>query len=174
MTPRSSAGVISCLSDWNANQPSAPNPRHSSDDEPAKLQTDLDDAHVEIRQTRSEAANQSVIVVALFAGTEFCSEHWTDGQRDRRRDRHGERQHESEFREQAADDAGHERDRNENGGERRRRRHDGEHDLLCTENGGRARSGAHGAMAGDVLDDDDGVVDDEAGGDDQAPEASGY
>ena len=40
-----------------------------------------------------------------------------------------ERQHEAELGEQAADHARHERDRDEHGGERRRRRQHGEHDL---------------------------------------------
>ena len=57
--------------------------------------------------------------------------------------------------------------------ERRGGREHGEEHLLGAEHGGGARAEAEAALARDVLDDDDGVVDDQAGGEHQGEQASG-
>ncbi len=88
-------------------------------------------------------------------------------QRDDHRDQHGDREREREFGEQAPDDAAEEQQRREHRDQRQADRNDGEADF------GRAadrRLDARHAlleMTRDVLEHDDGVVDDEAGRDRQ-------
>jgi hypothetical protein len=67
--------------------------------------------------------------------------------------------------EETPDDATHEQDGDEYGDERGGHREDGEADLFGASHRGVEGTHALFEVAGDVLDDDDGVVDDEAGGD---------
>ena len=85
----------------------------------------------------------------------------------KRRDRHRERQRDAELAEERAGLAGQERQRHEDRGERRGGRDDREEHLLGAEHRRGARAHALGAAAHDVLEHDDGVVDDEAGGEHQ-------
>ena len=78
------------------------------------------------------------------------------GHENRDADRHGE------LMRQPSDDAAHEQHRNENSGERQRHRDDRERDFLRPVVGGAHRRLAHLHVPDDVLQHDDGVVDDEA------------
>src|SRR6185437_4585180 len=108
-----------------------------------------------------------VVGAALVAPQELAAHRRRQGQgndagnRDRRRQRH------REFTEETAEITAHEEQRNEGGYQRNGDRDDGEADLpRPLERGGDGRlTGLH--VAHDVLDHDDGVVDDEADGDGQ-------
>ena len=78
--------------------------------------------------------------------------------------------HHREFTEETADDAAHHQDGDEDRDERKAHGQDGEADFLRALEG--RRHGLHAVleMAGNVLDDDDGVVDHEAGGDGESHE----
>ena len=93
--------------------------------------------------------------------------HRRQRQRNHGRDRDGYRQRHREFAEQAPGDAPHQQQWNEHGDQRDGQRHDREADLARPRQGGLHRAHAHLAMAHDVLDHHDGVVDDEAGRHDQ-------
>ena len=82
----------------------------------------------------------------------------------------GDRQGNRKFAKEAADDVAHEEQRNENGDQRDGQRQDGEADLLGAFEGRLHRRIARLQVAGDVFNHDDGVVDDEAGGDGQGHE----
>ncbi|CUI60289.1 Uncharacterised protein [Achromobacter xylosoxidans] len=93
--------------------------------------------------------------------------HGGERQRHRQRDQDGHRQRDGEFAEQPADHVFHEQQRDQHGDQRQRQRHQGEADLPGALERGRHRAVALFAVAGDVLQHDDGVVDHEAGADGQ-------
>ncbi len=86
-------------------------------------------------------------------------------QRDRQRDHDRDRQRHRELAEQAADDAAHQQDRDEHRDQRDAHRQHGEADLAGAADRGLHARHARLDVARDVLQHDDGVVDDEAGGD---------
>ena len=98
---------------------------------------------------------------------ELGGHHRRQRQRDDRRDDDGDGQRQRELAEHAADEAGHEQQRDEHGDQRQRQRDDREADLAGAVERGLQRLGALLQVAHDVLDHDDGVVDDEAGADGQ-------
>ncbi len=93
--------------------------------------------------------------------------HRRQGQRDDGRDHHGDGERQGELAEHAPDEAAHEQQRDEHGEQRGGQRDDREPDLRGTVEGGRLDVLAVLAVPRDVLDHDDGVVDDEAGADGQ-------
>ena len=116
------------------------------------------------RRSRETARPIGLRLGAMLAAADPArGEHRHQRQRDEGREHHREGEHEAELGEEPAGGAGEERDRDEHRGERRRRRQDGEEHLPRAEHRGGARTEAERALARDVLDDDDGVVDDEAG-----------
>ncbi len=96
--------------------------------------------------------------------------HRGGGERDRKRDQDCDRQRDGKFTEQAADDAAHEQDRDENGDERDAHRQHCESDLAGAQDRGLDARHAGFQMPRDVLEHDDGIVDHEAGGDGQGHE----
>src|ERR1700731_744479 len=76
----------------------------------------------------------------------------------------GDGQSDGKFTEEPADDITHKEKRNEHGNERDSKRNDGKADLFGTLQRGLQRRFALFDVAADILDHDDGVVDDEAGG----------
>ena len=91
-------------------------------------------------------------------------------QRDDHRHEDRDRQRHGELAEEASDDSAHQQDRDEDRDERDADREDGEADLARSGPGRLERRRAHLEVPGDVLDDDDRVVDDEAGRDRQRHE----
>jgi hypothetical protein len=105
-------------------------------------------------------------VAALVARLEEArAEHRRGGQRNQQRDSDGHAERDGELAEELADDAAHQQNRNEDGNQRKAHRDHGEADLLGTFHRRIVRRFAHFKVAGDVLDDHDGVVHDKAGGD---------
>ena len=90
--------------------------------------------------------------------------HRRQRQRDEARNDHGTRQSQREFEEQASGRSWHEGDGRIDGGQRQRHRHDGEADLAHALDRRVERLHALLDVAEDVLEHDDGVVDDEADG----------
>ena len=99
--------------------------------------------------------------VAL-APQEQRAHHRRQRQRDEARHQHRGRHRHGEFAEQAADDAGHEQERDEHGDQRNRDRYDGEADLAGALDGRLERAIALFEVAHDVFDHHDRVVDHEA------------
>ena len=93
------------------------------------------------------------------------AEHRRGGERDEQRDRDGHGEGDGEFAEELADDAAHEQDGNEDGDQRCAHGEHREADLLGALHGGFIGLHALFEVAGDVLNDHDGVVDDKASGD---------
>src|SRR3954454_18286444 len=114
------------------------------------------------RRTREAA-----LALLALGAQEPRAHHRRQGERHHRRDedRHCERH--GELAEQAPDDVAHEKERYQHRNEREGERDDGEADLLRALERGLQRRLAGLDIACDVLDDDDGVVDHEAGGDHQ-------
>ncbi len=114
-------------------------------------------------EARDGAADRVPARAMLAAADPARGEHRHQRQRDEGREHHREGEHEAELGEEPAGGAGEERDRDEHRGERHRRRQHREEHLPRAEHRGGARPEAERALARDVLDDDDRVVDDEAG-----------
>ena len=102
---------------------------------------------------------------------ELGREHGGGGEGDDEGDGDGDGEGDGELAEEAAYDAAHEQDGDEDRDERGRHGEDGEADFAGAFEGGVEGGEAFFEMAGDVFDDDDGVVDDEAGGDGEGHEA---
>ena len=102
-------------------------------------------------------------LVALLQ--ESRTQHWGGGERDQHRNRDRDAQRDCKFAEELADDPAHQQDGDEDGNQRRAHREHGESDFLRALH--RSFVGLHALfeIAGDVLDDYDGVVDHETGGD---------
>ena len=97
--------------------------------------------------------------------------HRRQRKRHEERQQHGERDRQAKFLEILAVDARHHADGQKDRRDRKRRRHDGQHDFLRAIERRRFCIFPHLAMADDVLDDDDGIVDEQADGERQAEEA---
>ncbi len=104
------------------------------------------------------------MLVAFFAhGQEARAEHRRQRQRDEQRDQHAEGDDDGEGAEELADDAAHEDDRREDRDQRQGRRDDRENDLVGAVDRSSHRVGVEFlAVAEDVFEDDDGVIDDDA------------
>ena len=96
-------------------------------------------------------------------GQEARAHHRRRGQRDEQRDRHRHRQGDRKFPEQPPDDRAHQQDRQEDRDQRNADRNDGEADFAGPDQRRLHPRRAELHMAGNVLQHDDGVVDDEAG-----------
>ena len=100
----------------------------------------------------------------------FGAHHRRERERDERGNENGDGEGDGKFAEEAADDVAHEEQRNQHGDERNGERNNGESDLLGAFQRGLQRRFAFFDVAADVFDHDDGVVDDEAGGDGEGHE----
>ena len=112
-----------------------------------------------------EALGGAVEGVLGVPGLALEEERGHDGaqaQRDEGRDDHRHGHRDGEFAEEAADDAAHQKERNEDRDEGKGDRYDGEPDLTRTLERRIERALPHLDVAEDVLEHDDGVVDDEA------------
>ena len=98
------------------------------------------------------------------------AEHGRQSQGDDRGEENGNGQRDCEFPEKTSGNITHEKKGDEHGHKGKSQGDDGESDLAGTDDGG--LNGFHALLyiAGDILDDDDGVVDNESGGDDQGHE----
>ena len=138
-------------------------------------QHDVEAAAIAVQQ-RIEAPFDEAIEPAMLAV--MLADQKTRAQHRRQRQRHddGNRDRgddgDGEFVEQAADDAAHQQQRNEDGDQRNADRQHGEADFARALDRRLQRRRASFEVAEDVLDDDDGVVDHEADGDGQAPSAT--
>ncbi len=103
-------------------------------------------------------------------GEELGAHHRRGRQRDEEGDDDSGAERDGELAEEPSDDAPHEQDGDEDGHERGAHGEDGEADLGGALERRFQRTQSVLEMAGDVLDDHDGVVDDEAGGDGQRHE----
>ena len=116
------------------------------------------------------AAAKAIGLLLALALEEERAHHRRQGQRDEGRDQHGDGDGHREFMEQPADDAAHEKQRDEDGDEGEGDGDDGEADLPRPFDGGLERAHPLLEIAHDVLDHHDRVVDDEADGDGEAHE----
>ena len=96
---------------------------------------------------------------------QFCTEHGRERQRDEHRDQNRHGDGDREFPKQKSDHAAHQEERNEDRNQRNRNRKDGEADLGGAIERGLQRRRTTLHVPYDILDHDDGVVDDEAHGD---------
>ena len=95
---------------------------------------------------------------------ELGAHHGSESERDDGGDEDGNGQGDGKFAEEPTDDVAHEEKRNEHSNERDGERNDGKTDLLGTFQRSLQRRFALFDVAADIFDHDDGVVDDEAGG----------
>ena len=112
-------------------------------------------------------AIEEAVLFAFALAQEAAAQHRRQADGHHSGDQNGGADGDGEFAEQAAQNAGHEQNRNEDRGQRERHRDDGEADLPRT--GERRLHGrlAHFDVADDVLQHHDGVVHHEADGEDQ-------
>ena len=101
---------------------------------------------------------------------ELGAHHRHQGQRDHRRDQNRHRQSDGKFPEKPPDHVAHEQERDQDGDQGNGQGDDGETDLLRALQGRLQRAVALLHVTGDILDHDDGIVHDEAGGDRQGHE----
>ena len=109
----------------------------------------------------------SVLLIRRILAQQGRAHHRRQRQRNDAGNDDGERQRDGKFAEQPADHAAHQQQRNEDRDQRDGQRDDGEADLSGALQRRRQRRFAGLDIAHDVLDHDDGVVDDETGGDGQ-------
>ncbi len=114
----------------------------------------------------------AVTLEGVLACLGFRLEQLGAGHRHQRQRHHGRnqdrhRQRDGEFAEQPADHVAHEQERDQHRDQRHRQRNDGEADLRGAFKRGLQRLLALFDVAGNIFDHDDGIVDDEAGGDRQ-------
>ena len=128
-----------------------------------RVEAGVQEPMVDAREPAAEAG-QRPGVLGQLALEHPRREHRAERERDERRDRHREAEGDAELAEERAGLPRQERERHEDRGERRRRRDDREEHLPGAEHRGGARPHALRPAAHDVLEHDDGVVDDEAGG----------
>ena len=107
---------------------------------------------------------------AGFGVEEAGAHHGGGGERNKKGNTDGDAKHDGEFAEEAADDAAHQQNRDEDGDERSAHGEDGEADFAGAFHGGFEGLHAIFDVAGDVFDDHDGVVNDEARGDGEGHE----
>ena len=117
-----------------------------------------------------EAAAEPVaarVFLGVVGAQQQRRQHRRHGQRQQQADHHRRRQGDRELAEQTPDDAAHEQQGDEHRDQADRDRDDGEADLLRADQRRLERLHAALDVAADVLQHDDGVVDDEPGGDGQ-------
>ena len=115
---------------------------------------------------------QPAFLVAVMRGAqEIGGEQRRDQPRHQQREEHGERHHQAELLEVLPGDAAHEAHRHEHGDDGERDGDDGETDLVGGLQRGAIGRFAHAHVAHDVLDLDDGVVDQDAGDDGDGEQA---
>ena len=112
----------------------------------------------------------AAVLDLAFWDEDARTHHGGGGEGDDHRDEDGGRKGDGELAEEAADDAAHQQQGDEDGDERDGDGEDGEADLLRSHQRGLDGGVALFEMAGDVLHDDDGVVHDEAAGDGEGHE----
>src|SRR5271165_4066023 len=105
------------------------------------------------------------IVAAGFMFEETRTHHGRGGERDKERDDDRDTKNHRKLSEEASNNARHQENGNENSNQGSAHGEHGETNLAGTLHGGGKRLHAVLDMAGDVFDDDDGVVDDEASAD---------
>ena len=98
---------------------------------------------------------------------EQTAHHRRGRERDRQRYQDRDRKRDGEFAEQPSEDAAHQQNREEHRDQREADRQHGEADLARAAKGGLHRRQSVFHVTGDVFQNDDGVIDDEAGGDGQ-------
>ena len=110
------------------------------------------------------------IVIAGFAAEKSRAHHGGGGERDEQRHSDGYAENNGKFAEQAPDDSAHEKNGNEDGHQRSAHRENSKSDFTRAFHGGFIGLHAVFDVAGNVFDDHDGIVDDEAGGDGEGHE----
>ena len=112
-----------------------------------------------------EQAVEPALARRLLALEEPRAQHRRQRQRYQRGDRDGDGDHDGKFAEQPADHAAHQQQWDKDGDQREADREDGEADFVGADDRGLKRRLAFFDMALDVLQHDDGIVDNEADGD---------
>ena len=144
---------------------------HDHERDEAVAQRHLQAAVVDGDETVESVLGHPVEPAAFCAGLgreEPRAQHRRQRQRDAEREDERHRHRDGEFLKQLADIAAHQKQRNEHRDQGQRDRDDGEADLARAFQRGLHRREAVFEVTHDVLDDDDGVVDDEADGDRQS------
>src|SRR5713226_1060083 len=120
---------------------------------------------VSVQQTIESVLGKSIetIVPAGFVAKEASAHHGRGSERNQKRDANGHAENYGELAKKPAHDAAHQKNRNKDSHERGAHRKDSESDFTGAFHGGFV--GLHAAfyVASNVFDDDDGIVDDEAG-----------
>ena len=124
-------------------------------------------------QEADVGAHDEAVALVLFGNGahEVGRHHRRDEARDEQRDQHGDGDGQAELAEVLPGDAAHERDGREDGDDGQRDGDDGEADLVGGLDGGAIGRFAGAHVAHDVLDLDDGVVDEDAGDERDAEQA---
>ena len=138
---------------------------HDAERDPAMSKRDDQAAIIAMHkpgEERFERARDPALLHMPRGRQQFCAEHGRERQRDEDGDQNRNSDGDGEFLKQDSDHATHQEERNEDRNQRNGNREDGEADLARPVEGG-----LHGRRAAlhvphDVLDHDDGVVDDEA------------
>ncbi len=106
----------------------------------------------------------------LMRGEEEGAEHGGEGEGDEAADEDSDADDDGEFIEEASEDSTHEENGDKDGDEGDRHGDDGEADFAGADEGGVEGGEAEFDMANDIFEDDDGVIDDEAGGESHGEE----
>ncbi len=128
-------------------------------------------AHGPAHQPRIGAQDRTFMIHRVVSPHEIGRQQRRDQTRDQQREEHGRRDDEAELLEVLPGDAAHERHRREHGDDGRGDGDDGEADLVGGFQRGAIGRFAHAHVAHDVLDLDDGVVDEDAGDDGDGEQA---
>src|SRR6267154_3385745 len=125
---------------------------------------------VSAQETIEDAFRKTVgaAMMTCVALQEEGTHHRRRRQGDEERNADGYAEHDGEFAKETSDDTAHHQDGDKDGNERGAHGKDGEANLAGAFDGGFPRAPAGFDVAGDVLDDHDGVVDDETGADGQS------
>ncbi len=127
--------------------------------------------HRPAHEARIGAQHPAFLVLVARGAQEVGREHRRDEARHQQREQHGEGHHQAELLEVLAGDAAHEAHRHEHGDDGEGDGDDGEADLVGGLQRGAVGRFAHAHVAHDVLDLDDGVVDQDAGDDGDGEQA---
>ena len=115
-------------------------------------------------------AVEPTLVFFLLMAKKFGAHHGGESKRDEGGDENGDGESDGEFTEEPADDVGHEKKGNEHGDERNGERYNRKPNLFRTFQGCLERRFAFFNVTADIFDHDDGIVDDETGGDGEGHE----
>src|SRR5208283_869216 len=113
---------------------------------------------------------QAAVLPGVLVAEQVGAHHGRGAEGNQHGNENGGGEGDGKFAEEAANDAAHEEKRNKNGDEGDADGQNGEADFFCAEEGGGERVHAGFEVAGDVLHDHDGVVNDETGGDGESHE----